>query len=135
PRYTNPPEDIFLTVRFVAPVLVVLLVTVAAASAHPAFSALRGVVSDPQGAVVQAATITVRSRATNASWTATSDKEGRFAIPMVPPGDYDVTARATAALADWHRDTVSVNVGQDRVLEIRMSLAGVRETTVVIENE
>jgi hypothetical protein len=120
-----------MTVRFVARVLTVLLATVVTASAQPAVSTLRGVVSDSQGAVLQAATITVRSRATNASWTATSDKEGRFAVPMLPPGDYEVTVHATTALADWHRDAVPVNVGQDRVLEIRMSLAGVHETTVV----
>jgi outer membrane receptor protein involved in Fe transport len=117
--------------RIVACALVSVLAAASLVSAQPAVSTLRGNVTDQQGAVLPSVTITVRSRATNASWTATSDKEGRFTIPLLPPGDYEVTARGGAALAEWHRNTITLNVGQDRVLEVRMALAGVRETTIV----
>jgi outer membrane receptor protein involved in Fe transport len=116
--------------RILAYAIVVLLAAASMVAAQPAVSTLRGVVTDAQGAVLPAASITVQSRATGASWTATSDAEGRFAIPQLPPGDYDVTARL-ARFADWHRDAVALSVGQDIRVEIRLRLASVTEAVVI----
>jgi Carboxypeptidase regulatory-like domain len=56
---------------------------------------LDGVVRDPQGAVIRGGTVTVRSLARGTIRGATTDDEGRFSLPSLQPGDYQVTAEAT----------------------------------------
>src|SRR5512146_1401917 len=55
---------------------------------------LAGVVSDPSGAVIAGATITVVDSATGTKFNATSTSSGRYIFTTLPPGTYDVTVDA-----------------------------------------
>lgn len=50
-----------------------------------------GQVSDSPGAVVPSATVTLTDRASKVTSTTTTNAEGRFALPAVKPGTYDVS--------------------------------------------
>jgi protocatechuate 3,4-dioxygenase beta subunit len=51
---------------------------------------IEGSITDPQGAVVQGATVTVRNTATNLTRTATTGDNGQYRLSQLPPGMYEV---------------------------------------------
>jgi len=86
----------FLSVqRRVVYTLIVLLTT-----AHLSFSqtsttgAIRGTVTDPQGAVIAGATITVTSQATAQVRRVTSDNSGQYTVGLLPPEVYKISITA-----------------------------------------
>ncbi|HKV23849.1 MAG TPA: carboxypeptidase-like regulatory domain-containing protein [Candidatus Acidoferrum sp.] len=54
-----------------------------------ATSTVNGTVSDPSGAAVSGATVTMTDRATNSPRVATTNETGRFVFVETPPGIYD----------------------------------------------
>jgi len=57
---------------------------------------LGGVVNDPSGASVSSAIVELKNLSTNASWTASTGSDGRWLLPNLPSGTYQITARARA---------------------------------------
>ena len=98
-------------------------------AAQPAVATLIGRVVDQQAAAVPGATITVRQVSTSTAWSATSDGEGRFTFPMLAPGRYDFEA-TLAAFNPW-RTSLTLEVGQQRALDVVLSPATVRVDVVV----
>ena len=99
---------------------------VAPVSAQPGTASLSGRVLDPQGAAAQAATVTLRSRSTGATWITASDSEGRFRFSMLPPGSYHLEADLTG-FSRWETDAVTLQVGQDHALDVQLAVAGIVE--------
>src|SRR5918993_4803761 len=56
---------------------------------------ITGVVSDPNGAVVPNATVTVTNQGTNEKRTVQADGEGRYEVPSLPTGTYTIETTAT----------------------------------------
>src|SRR5579885_1515415 len=56
-------------------------------------SVVTGTVTDPSGAVVPGATLTLTNKNTNQTLTATTDASGHYVFPAVSPGPY--TLRVT----------------------------------------
>lgn len=52
---------------------------------------VRGTVSDGQGKVVAAATLTATSPALQGARTAATNAEGQYVLAALPPGDYQLT--------------------------------------------
>jgi hypothetical protein len=74
--------------------------------------------------------VTVRSLSTSATWSATSDERGRFTIPMLPPGVYGVDV-SLSGFVPWRAEAVTLQVGQERQLDIQLYVGNVREGVVV----
>jgi hypothetical protein len=55
---------------------------------------LTGTVTDPSGAVVSGANVTVKANATGVEHKATTTSSGTFTVPALPAGDYTVTISA-----------------------------------------
>jgi carboxypeptidase family protein len=86
---------------------------------------IQGVVSDPAGAIVSGATITLTDTATNASREETSNDTGRYIFANVTPGVYNLTVnkqgfRATKFVKQ--EVTVGTTVNLDVKLEIGSSV-------------
>ncbi|MGB8510447.1 MAG: TonB-dependent receptor [Pyrinomonadaceae bacterium] len=92
--------------------------------------AIGGIIKDPQGAVIQNASVTVRSEATNKETTGTSDDEGRFRIVQLDPANYTVTIN-TSGFSTFTQQHVVVEVGRVTPIEITLSLTGATETVQV----
>ncbi|HKU76582.1 MAG TPA: TonB-dependent receptor [Pyrinomonadaceae bacterium] len=100
-------------------VLPLLLPAVVAAQTHRA--SVRGVVSDPNGAAIAGATISLRNLETDETRTATTGENGEYAISSIPPGRYEIAVEANAfakrvqqlvlLVNDERRHDVSLKVG------------------------
>ncbi|PYS33328.1 MAG: TonB-dependent receptor, partial [Acidobacteria bacterium] len=93
---------------------------------------ISGKVTDPNGAVVQNATITVRSIDTGTEVTAASGSDGNYTVTNLKPGVYDVIVKA-AGYAD-NTQRVQVTVGSNTTVTTGMAIqavtAGVNVTIV-----
>jgi len=88
-----------------------------------------GTVTDPTGAVVPNATVTIQQAGTNATQVQTTDASGRFVFASVPPGDYTMKVVAkgfrTAVI-----NKLDVEVAKSRTVDVKLELG---ETSEVIE--
>ncbi|MGZ8845928.1 MAG: TonB-dependent receptor domain-containing protein, partial [Pyrinomonadaceae bacterium] len=94
---------------------------------------LQGTVRDQNGAVVANASITVRNSATNVSRETTTNDEGYYKIVNLPPGDYELTAKATSyktAVIQAVKLTIGQTINQDVPLEVGDLTATVTVTSV-----
>jgi carboxypeptidase family protein len=57
--------------------------------------AIAGIVTDPTGAVVPHATVTATNSGTNASRSATTGANGGYVVPLLDPGEYKVSVKAS----------------------------------------
>lgn len=95
-------------------------------------TALRGVVTDPTGAVIPDATITLTS-ATGEKSTATSGADGTYTLRGVPAGIYQLNASA-AGFAAYLRPGLQVATGAMRNLDIKLQIQIQQEEVSVSEN-
>ena len=75
-------------------VVFALALTAATALAQSATGEIVGKVTDPNGAVVTGAVVSVKSVDTGREVTATSDDQGSYTITSLQPGLYDLTVQA-----------------------------------------
>jgi hypothetical protein len=105
-----------------------------AASAQLPTSTVNGTVTDPQGATVVGARVSVTSSATGVSREAVTDTGGRYAVPGLPPGDYLVRVSAsgfgTSVIKDLHLD-----VGRAVTLDVPLKVAKTGEVITVTGEE
>src|SRR5687767_10813684 len=94
------------------------------------YGSIEGTIKDPQGAVVQNATVTVRNIATNASRTVVTNDSGQYRILQLQPGNYEVKATATN-FKQSVLESVQVQVGQIAAADIDLELGGAAETVTV----
>src|SRR5438045_465358 len=73
--------------------------------------AISGSVTDPRGAIITSATVTIRNLGTNKEETATASGEGSFKFNNLQPGTYALTV-TSAGFADYKLEQVVVEVGR-----------------------
>ncbi len=91
---------------------------------------IRGVITDPTGALVAGAKVSLKSAATGLAREATSNGIGEYAILVLPPGTYDLEFSFPKFRTTLIRD-MRVFVGQVTTLPVSLSLGIVRETLAV----
>ena len=91
---------------------------------------IQGTVSDPNGAVVSGASITVRNTETGFERTVTSNSAGYFTAPLLSLGRYRVTTTASG-FSNTVLENVQVTVGQTLALDIGMKVGTATETVDV----
>jgi hypothetical protein len=90
-----------------------------------------GSVTDPQGAVIPGATVTVTSHSTGSVKTVTSGGGGDYRVPLLEPGDYDVSV--TAAGFESAKTKVTVSAGQTANGSVKLALGQATTTVEVSE--
>jgi hypothetical protein len=112
--------------------VIALSLVAGSATAQPAVATLSGRVTDPQNAPASGAAVTVRRAETATTWTATSNADGRFSIPMLPPGTYAADVQLSG-FSPWRAEAITLRVGQDQQLDVQLRLGQVREAINVTE--
>ncbi|MBS1859373.1 MAG: carboxypeptidase regulatory-like domain-containing protein, partial [Acidobacteria bacterium] len=95
-------------------------------------ASLSGTVTDPTGAVIPNATLTVTNTQTGATRTDTSDTQGRYTIPQLPPGTYSLGAKA-AGFADVTIAPIQLLVNTPTTMNVKFENVGSTATSVVVE--
>ncbi len=90
---------------------------------------LTGTVTDPSGAVVSGASVTLKSDATGATRTTTTGSNGTYRFSLLSPGSYTVTV--TASGFSKTSSTANVNLGQASIADVKMAI-GASSTTVEV---
>ncbi len=91
--------------------------------------ALAGTVTDPSGAVVPKATVTLKSNATGATRTTTSNAAGAYRFSLLQPGSYTITV--TAQGFTKAQTSTSINVGQATVADVKLAVGASSQTVEV----
>jgi hypothetical protein len=91
---------------------------------------IAGTVSDESGAVLPNAEITATNTATGVKRTVASDAAGRYLIPQLAPGTYDVAATLTG-FATQVQQGITLAVSQQGTLNLRMRVGSVAEQVTV----
>ena len=107
--------------------IALVLVTAVSAQSQATTGLIQGTVVDPNGAVVQGATITVKNKGTGLERSTTSNSDGFFSLPLLPLGIYQVTTEAKS-FSKSVLEGLEVNVGQTTSLKIEMKVGGATET-------
>lgn len=87
---------------------------------------LSGTVTDTNGAAIPGATIAVTNPATSSARTTTSDKEGRWHLPVMEVGLYRVTIEA-AGFRKANVGNIAIEAAVPRTLEIALEAGQVSE--------
>jgi hypothetical protein len=89
-----------------------------------------GTVTDPSGAVIPGATITVTDPATKTSRTTVSNKSGQYIVQDVQPGVYDVKTTKPGFSTD-NIAALTVSVGSQTTANFKMAV-GAESTTIEV---
>jgi hypothetical protein len=92
-----------------------------------------GNVTDPTGAVVPNATVTLVNVNTNASQSATTGNEGNYRFAFITPGTYKVRVSAAGFQSQDHPGII-VSAGQPTTVSVQLTVAGASQTVDVVEN-
>jgi hypothetical protein len=117
--------------------LVSSLLLVAVATSGPLWaqtttttSVVTGTVTDPSGAVVPGATLTLVNKNTNQTLTATTDASGHYVFPAVAPGPY--TLRVTAkGFQTTEVSNLNVVIGKPSTVNVTLQIGEVTQTVQV----
>src|SRR5271157_4646274 len=94
--------------------------------------ALRGVVLDAQGAAITSADIVAIRVETGIRYHSATDSAGRFAVDLLPPGQYSARAEAEG-MSPQISPLMQVEVGAATELTFKLRVAGPKETISVTE--
>jgi hypothetical protein len=94
-------------------------------------ASVNGVVLDPTGAAVPKANVRAVNQSTNLEVRATTDSEGRYTFPSLPPGGpYSLTADA-AGFSTEERNGISLEINQAARIDFTLQVGATSEKLVV----
>lgn len=99
-----------------------------------ATATLSGTVEDQNGAVIAGASVTVTNMATGLARQATTNGEGYFTFPPLPPSTYTVMAQREGFQAIRIPDVV-LNVNDQRSLQIQLKVGQISGDTVNVSGD
>jgi hypothetical protein len=100
--------------------LLAALISIPLFVVHGAGGRIEGKITDPKGAGIPGATVTVTNQTTNQSFTAVTDGKGQYKVESLPAGTYDVRVTAKG-FKDGER-AEDVTVADDSVKSIDLQL-------------
>src|SRR5579885_2758000 len=112
----------------------IVLVLLSAGAAWAQFSgSIQGIVTDPSGAAVAQAKVTLENLDTHVSASTTTDASGGYRFLSLAPGHYQISVEA-AGLSDA-RTTITLDQNQNLKVPIAVKVGAATETvTVTAEN-
>ena len=115
----------------ISKILVIVLAPFASISAFgQTFGEVTGRVSDPSGASVPNAVLTLTSVSTNAARSTESTGEGFYTFPLVPPGIYNLKAEHPG-FKIAASNNIEVQVQQSLLLDFTLQVGDVGQTVEI----
>ena len=119
------------TVRTVTLLLACMLTGSLLAAQATSAGTVTGTVTDPTGATIEGATITITDLSTKEKRTTQTSKDGQYVLVNIPPGDYAVGA-AKIGFAQDQVPSLSVRVATQTTANFMMTV-GSENTTISVE--
>jgi hypothetical protein len=95
---------------------------------------ITGTVSDPNGAAVAGATVTLRNTETNVTQTVNTNDSGAYNFPLVQPGTYTVSATGSGFKTSA-RENLGVKVDDRLTVDLTLEIGTSAEVNIVADNE
>src|SRR5690242_6065197 len=116
---------------------IVAILTIAIFSANPAYAqvsgaTLSGTVTDPSGAIIGGAQVTITNKATGVSRAVTTDTAGLYSAPNLLPGPYEVAISA-AGFSTTKQENLTLTVGAQQTLNVSLKIGEAAQTVLVTE--
>jgi Carboxypeptidase regulatory-like domain len=110
-----------------------IVITSSAVFGQATTGSLRGTVTDPNGAVVAGAAVTVKNEATGvATVTINTTGDGGFAFSNLLPGTYSVTVRPTSGFKTKTVSGLVVSLGLEREIKVTLDIGAANETVDIV---
>ena len=108
----------------------VLLLFASLLAAQTSTTSVRGVITDPQGAVVPNAGVTITDLGTGLTRSASANAQGEYQFLQIVPGTYSITATATG-FTPAKAEAVHLQVATPATVNLKLSLTGTTEVVQV----
>jgi carboxypeptidase family protein len=118
------------SLRHLLATLVLVVLCSLIASAQFDTGTIAGTVTDPSGAMVAGATITITNVGTSIARTLQTDSSGNFVASAVPFGNYIVSAQASG-FAEAKTQTIVLNVGATVRVNLALTMAAAEQSIEV----
>lgn len=106
--------------------------SLAAAAAQETTGTILGTVTDSSGAVLPGVSISIRHVETSQTRTALTDEAGRYRVPALPVGSYEITVQLTG-FQTVVRSGVVLNVAMEAVINVAMKVGEISQQVTVTE--
>jgi hypothetical protein len=116
--------------RLLAALSILIVLVAAHAPAQTASAMLSGTVTDTTGSVVPQVGVTVTNTATGRKETTLSNSDGLFSIPVLPPGNYTLSAQHPG-FVPVEMQNVVLQVGTHATLDLKLRVGEVKESVTV----
>ena len=95
---------------------------------------ISGSITDPNGAVVPGATVTVKNTDTNIAQTSTSNSDGAYTVPLLPPGPYTISAAASGFKTSTV-ENVTVRVDDRLTIDVQLQVGAAAEVNIIANTD
>ncbi len=99
-------------------------------AAQGTIGSILGTVTDATGSVIPGATVTAKNTGNGAIQVTTSDSQGRYTIPALPVGDYEVQTELEG-FQSVVRTGIRMSAGADVVVDFKLSIGQISELLTV----
>ena len=119
--------------RFVRMSLALSLLTCLSLQAQQITGNIRGAVTDPSGAVIHGAAVTVRQTETGLSRATTTDRNGNYVLLELPIGHYSLHV-VEKGFQEYVQDGITLSVNETASVSPHLALGSEKEQVVVSED-
>jgi hypothetical protein len=112
--------------------LACLLLSASVAVAQSVGASVEGTLTDSSGAAIPKAQVMIRNVGTDAMHTVESDEAGRYRVPLLPSGEYEIKITA-AGFQPVRQSKLTLSVGQTVVIDLSLT-PGQVQSEVTIES-
>src|SRR5215469_9861764 len=116
--------------RYFASGFCIVTLLLAPLHAQKTTGTIRGVVSDPTGAVVPNVAVIVRNDGTGSARTVNTNADGEYVAPELPSGTYTVTVKALS-FKEAVSTAVELHVSSTEILNMQLQVGGASEQVTV----
>src|SRR5215469_18414338 len=110
--------------------VLVLLCSVPMMGQAGTLGTMTGIVTDPSGAVVPDATVTIKYKSTSSTQTQTTNSAGRYTFVNLRPGDYEVTITKSGFAKDVIPSDI-IQVGETSTNNVTLKVGSENQTVEV----
>ncbi|MCX6623863.1 MAG: carboxypeptidase-like regulatory domain-containing protein, partial [Acidobacteria bacterium] len=112
--------------------ILLALLLIPAAYSQEVRASLTGQVSDPSGAPIAGATVTVVNAATNFTVTAKSNESGQYSTPYLQPGTYEMSVENTG-FKKYLRKDIGLQAGDKTRVDVKLEVGELTQSVTVTE--